>query len=409
MAILQVVEWADQTGREMVKRVPERGSGEFRLGSQLVVRESQAAVFFRDGRALDTFGPGRHTLSTQNLPLLDNLIKIPFGESPFKSEVYFVSLKLFTDMKWGTPQPVTLRDLDFGMVRLRAFGTYTMQIAEPSLFVNTIVGTQSLYERQDIEQYLRSMIVSRLTDIIGTMKIPFLDLASRFEEAGTAVKVKIRDDFAALGLDLRGFYIENVSPTEETQKAIDERAAMGAIGDMQNYLKFKAARAMGDAAQASGGDAGGMTGAGFGLGAGAGMGAMMAQILGQSMQQPQQAPQAAPPAASTPAASAPAPATDAPAPAAAGPQSVEVAFTAIELLVSRQLAVPQEDRNQILQSLAGMEVEFAKPDTDLTTIKTMRREVAEKWPWLREELDILFRQPVIEQEMAEAARRFMES
>lgn len=412
MAILQVVEWTDQSGREIVKRVPERGSGEFRLGSQLIVRESQAAVFFRDGRALDTFGPGRHTLSTQNLPLLDNIFKLPFGESPFKSEVYFVNLKQFTDMKWGTPQPVTMRDLDFGMVRMRAFGTYSMQIAEPSLFVNTIVGTQSLYEQQDIEGYLRSIIVSRLTDIVGTMKIPFLDLASRFEELGSAVKVKIRDEFAALGIELRGFYVENVSPTEETQKAIDERAAMGAIGDMQNYLKFKTARAIGDVAQTGGSsDAGGMAGAGFGLGAGAGMGAMMAQILGQSMQQPQQAPPPAqaPSTPTAPGGGSAMPVAETPAPAAAGPQSVEVAFTAIELLVSRQLAVPQEQRNQILQQLAAMEVEFAKPDTDLNTIKTMRREVSGQWPWLQEELDILFRQSVIEQEMADAARRFMDS
>ncbi|MBA3534846.1 MAG: SPFH domain-containing protein, partial [Ardenticatenales bacterium] len=166
MAILQVIEWIDATGREIVKRVPEHGSGEFRLGSQLIVRESQAAVFFRDGKALDTFGPGRHTLTTANLPLIDNLFKLPFGESPFKAEVFFVALKQFTDMKWGTPQPITLRDADLGMVRLRAFGSYGVQIQDPALFVNTIVGTKSLFETREIEGYLRSMIVSRLTDII---------------------------------------------------------------------------------------------------------------------------------------------------------------------------------------------------------------------------------------------------
>nr|MBA3530938.1 hypothetical protein [Ardenticatenales bacterium] len=221
------------------------------------------------------------------------------------------------------------------------------------------------------------------------------------------VKVKVRDEFAALGVELRGFYVENVSPTEETQKAIDERAAMGAIGDMNNYLRFKAARAMGDAAQQSGGEAGGMTGAGIGMGAGMGMGAMMAQILGQSMQQQPQPPAApaAPQQPSAGAATQTAPVSETP----VGPGTVEVAFTALELLVGRQLAIPQEERNKILQKLATMEVEFAKEDTDLMVIKTMRKELAETWPWLTEEIDVLFRQPVIEQEMADAARRFMSS
>lgn len=409
MAVLQVIEWIDQSGREIVKRVPEHGSGEFRLGSQLIVRESQAAVFFRDGKALDVFNAGRHTLATMNLPLIDNLFKLPFGESPFKAEVFFVNLKQFTDLKWGTAQPITLRDKDFGMLRIRAFGSYGMQIIDPQLFVNTIVATRALFETKDIEGYLRSIMVSRLTDVVGQLGIPFLDLPSRFDEISSAVKMKLRDELAAMGIELRGFYIENVSPTEETQKAIDERASMGAIGDMQAYLQYKAARALGDAAANSGGDAGSMTGAGFGLGAGAGLGGIMAQVLGSSMQQPQQAP---PPqqAPATPVAGGAA-ATSAPeTPAApAGPQTVEMAFTGIELLVSRQLAVPQDDRNRILQKLAAMEVEFAKDDTDLNTIKTMRKEVQETWPWLKDELDILFRQPIIEQEMADAARRFMDS
>lgn len=412
MALLSLVEWIDQTGREMVKRIPERGSGQFRLGSQLVVRESQVAVFFRDGKALDLFGAGRHTLSTQNLPILDQLFSLPFGESPFKSEVYFINMKQFLDLKWGTPRPLTLRDADFGMIRLRAFGSYGMQIADPNLFVNTIVGTKSLYQTREIQNYLRTMIVSKLTDLIGSLQIPFLDLAARFEELGAAAKMKLRDEFSALGIELRGFYVENISPTEETQKAIDERASMGAIGNMQTYLQYKAARAMGDAAQNQG-SAGDMTGAGFGLGAGAGMGAMMAQILGQSIQQPQypnyrqqprqgyQQPPQQPPAAGSRGM------PEQSAPPSGGAASVEMAFTALELLVSRQLAVPQAERNLILQKLAGMEVELAKPDTDLMTIKTIRQEVESKWPWLKEELDVLYRQPVVEKEMAEAARRFM--
>ncbi len=407
MAILQVIEWIDQSGREIVKRVPEHGSGEFRLGSQLIVRESQAAVFYRDGKALDVFGPGRHTLATANLPLIDNLFKLPFGESPFKAEVFFVNLKHFTDLKWGTAQPITLRDKDFGMLRIRAFGSYGMQVMDPQLFVNTIVATKALFETRDIENYLRSIMVSRLTDILGQLAIPFLDLPSKFDEISSAVKMKLRDELAAMGIETRGFYIENVSPTEETQKAIDERASMGAIGDMQAYLQYKAARALTESA-ASGGGEGGM-GTGVGLGAGMGLGAIMAQVLGQSMQQPQVAPPAAPaPAQPQSQAATEIPAAPA-APAISGPQSIEMAFTGLELLVSRQLAVPQEERNSILQKLAGLEVEFAKPDSDLNTIKSQRKALQDQWPWLKEEIDTLFRQPVIEQAMAEAARRFMES
>ena len=405
MPVLEVIEWADQGPKEIVHREPEQGSGEIRLGSQLIVRENQAAVFYRDGRALDTFQAGRHTLSTQNLPLLDRLFKLPFGESPFKSEVYFVSTKTFTDMKWGTPQPVTMRDADLGMVRLRAFGTYSMRIEDPSLFVNTIVGNQALYETREIEDYLRSIVVSKLTDILGSLNVPFLDLPARFDEVGAAARTKLRDQFSPLGIELRGFYVESVSPTEDTQKAIDERASVGAIGDMQAYLQYKTARAMGDAAQNQG-EAGSMTAAGMGMGAGVGMGAVMAQVLGQSMQQPRQAPQAPAESAGAAGGAAATEAATESAPATAG-ATVEQAFTAIELLVSRQLAVPTEERNQILQKLATMEVELAKPDTDLTVIKQQRDELATGWPWLNEEMDVLFRQPAVEREMAEAARRFM--
>lgn len=398
MAILSLIEWIDQSGREMVKRMPERGSGQFRLGSQLVVRESQTALFFRDGKAYDIFQPGRHTLSTQNLPFLDRIFGLPFGgRSPFRSEVYFANMKQFTDLKWGTPQPVTLRDADFGMIRLRAFGKYSMQIVDPSLFINTIVGTKSLYEQREIERYLRSIIVSRLTDIIGTLKIPFLDLASRFDEIGIAGKVRLRDDFSALGIELRGFYIENVSPTEETQKAIDERSSMGAIGDMQSYLQYKAARAMGDAAN-NPGDTGGMAGAGFGLGAGAGMGAMMAQIIGQSVQQPQQAPppqQAAPPASSTVQET----------PVAAS--TIQSAFTSLEQLVNSQIVIPKAERQRIIATLGGLQAELAKPDTDLMTVKTMRKQIESEWSWLAESVGELFHNPAVEAEMAEATRRFL--
>ena len=279
--IFDVIEFFDETGRQMVHRIPEHGSGDFRLGSQLIVRESQAAVFFRDGKALDTFGAGRHTISTANIPLLTGLISIPFsGETPFKAEVYFVNLRECLEQKWGTPEAITLRDADLGMVRLRAFGTYSMQVSEPQLFVDKVVGTQGLYETSQIQGFLRGIIIAKLTDLLGELKKSLLDLPSMYDEIGAGAKAKVQDDFNALGIALKTLYVTSISPTEETAKAIDERAAMGAIGNMQAYLQFKTARAMTEAAGAPGG----MAGAGVGLGAGVGMGAAMAQMMAQAMQ-----------------------------------------------------------------------------------------------------------------------------
>jgi len=287
--VFDVIEFVDESAQEIVRRFPERGSGDFRIGSQLIVRESQAAVFFRDGKALDVLGPGRHTITTANVPLLVDLIGKAFsGETPFKAEVYFVTTRELLDMKWGTPEPITIRDAVLRMARLRAFGTYAVQIIDPQLFVNKIVGTQSLSRTSDVEKFLRSIIITKLTDLLGEMGKSILDIPAMFEELGAGVRAKAADDFAARGINLTAVYIESISPTEETAKAIDEAAAMGAIGDMSAYMQFQAARAMRDAAQQQGGEAGGLTGAGVGLGAGAGMGMAMAQMMGQAMQQPQQ-------------------------------------------------------------------------------------------------------------------------
>ena len=284
--IFDVIEYFDATGREMVHRIPEQGSGDFRIGSQVIVRESQQAVFFRDGKALDVLGPGRHTISTANIPLLVDLIgKVFSGETPFKSEVYFVNMREYVDQKWGTPEAVPLRDTDLGMVRVRAFGTYSIQVKEVQLFVNKIVATQGLYYTNDIENFLRSMIISNLTDILGEVGKSIFDLASLYDEIGAGTKAKAQDEFNTLGLDLKTLFVTNISPTEETSKAIDERAAMGAIGDMQAYLQFKTARAVEEAATATGeGGAGGFAQMGAGMGAGVGMGAMMAGIMGQALQ-----------------------------------------------------------------------------------------------------------------------------
>lgn len=286
--IIDVIEAPDQRRDQMVVRVPEVGSGDFRIGSAVNVRESQAAVFYRDGKALDVFQAGRHHITTANVPLLVGLLKLATsGKDVFTAEVYFVNLVEFTDWKWGTPEPITLRDADFGIVRLRAFGNYSLQITDPQLFVTKIVGTGGGYRTREIQDYLRGMIISRFTDILGEAKIPALDLPAMQDEIGAAVRAKLSDEFDAFGLALKTLFLQNISMPEEVQKAIDQRASMGAIGDMQRFTQYQAAQALRDAAQQEGG--GGLAGAGMGLGAGAGLGAMMGQTMAQAMQGGQQA------------------------------------------------------------------------------------------------------------------------
>lgn len=298
--IIDVVEFLDETGNEIIHREPEDGPGDFRLGSQVIVREGQNAVFFRDGRALDVFAPGRHTIQTNNIPILAGLIGLATsGRTPFPAEVVFVNLRQFTDQKWGTPEPITLRDSSFGMVRLRAFGSYAYQVRNPSQFVTQIAGTKGMFTTGELQDYLRNIIVQRFTDVLGTAQRSLLDLASGYSEIALSTRSQLADDFAALGLALSAFYLTSVSPTEDTARAIDERASMGAIGDMDAYIKFKAARSLGDAANNPGGGAG----TGVGLGAGIGLGAGLAGMLGQAFQggqqqaAPQPAPQAPPAAA----------------------------------------------------------------------------------------------------------------
>ncbi len=297
--IIDVIEVPNQSADEMAARVPEFGSGDFRLGSQVIVRESQRAVFYRDGKSLDEFGPGRHTITTANLPILSGLLRlIADGDDIFTAEVVYTNMREYTDLKWGTPQPISLRDSDLGLVRLRAFGQYTMQIAEPKRFVDQIVGTQGLYRTAQIEDYLRGVIISRITDVLGENMTSIFDLAAKYDEIAAAMRAKVQDDFAAMGIALKQFMIVSINPTEETAKAIDERASMGAIGNLDAYMKFKAAQAIGDAANNPGG---GGASDGLGLGAGIGMGAGMAGMISQAMQgatQPQATPAAAASAAS---------------------------------------------------------------------------------------------------------------
>jgi membrane protease subunit (stomatin/prohibitin family) len=391
MAILDLVEWADPSPTEIVHRIPEQGSGEFRLGSQLVVRENQTAVFYHNGKAADTFGPGRFTLMTENIPILASLIGIPFGgKTPFRTEMYFVSLRNFLDLKWGTAQPIALRDPDLGLARLRAFGTFAMTVDDPSLFVNKIVGGQGLYATDDIIGYLRGMVTSRFSDILGTLGLGLFDLPSNYDEIGAALAAGLRDEFLALGLALKAMYVTNISTTEETQKAIDERASMGAIGNMDAYMKFKAARAIESSAAAGGGEGGSAVALGMGLGAGAGLGGVMAQMMGQAMQPGQSAPAAA----------------GTPAGAAAPQATLDQVFAALNTLVGRQLAVPAADRAEIGTALGGLQQSLAAAAPSLDEIKTQRAAITSRWPWLAPELEAAFREPAVAAALARAASAF---
>ncbi|MCP4166860.1 MAG: SPFH domain-containing protein [Chloroflexi bacterium] len=299
--IFDIIEAPDQRPEDLVLRVPQQGWGDIRLGSQLIVGESQSGVFFRDGKALDTMGPGRHTLTTANVPLLINLLGLAFdGESPFKASVYFVNRVDMLDLKWGTPQPVAVRDKDLGMVRLRAFGSYSMKVSDAQRFVAQVVGQRGMYSTREISDWLRGQMVAGFTDLLGETKAGLFDLPALMDELGVALRVKLSESFEQSGITLKQVFVQSISATEETLQAIDERAAMGAIGDMNAYLRFKAARAIGDAAVAAGegggGGEGGGLAAGVGLGAGIGMGAGLGGMIAQAMQpamQPQQQ-QAAP-------------------------------------------------------------------------------------------------------------------
>jgi membrane protease subunit (stomatin/prohibitin family) len=311
---MDVIQYHDPTGQTMVSRWPADGSAAIRLGSQLIVEESQQAVFLRDGKALDTFGPGRHTLATQNVPLLASLFGIPFGgTSPFQAAVIFVSTKTFVDLKWGTKEPVIYRDRELAMVRLRAFGKFAVRVVNAQQFVNTIVGTMSAYTTDGVANYFRDVIVARLTDLLGENLQTIFDLPKVYDELAMGLKARVHDDFAKYGIELADLFLGAITPPEEVQALIDERTGMAAIGDMNAYLKFKTARAVGDAAQ-QGGSAG-VLNAGLGVGVGAGLGMMLPGMLRDSAQGGAApagggAPQAAPPApapAAGPAAAAPAP------------------------------------------------------------------------------------------------------
>jgi membrane protease subunit (stomatin/prohibitin family) len=280
---IEVIEWLDDSQNTMVYRFPVQGQ-EIKNGAQLIVRESQAAVFVYQGQAADVFGPGKYTIDGGNTPILSKLEAWKFGlNSPLKSEVYFVNTKQFTDLKWGTANPIMLRDADFGIVRLRAFGAYSMRISDPQTFIKEIAGTNAKFEAEDIEGQLKRAIVSEFSDAVGELKIAALDLAAQYKEIGETIRGKINEDFKSFGVEVMKFYVENISLPPEVEAALDKRASMGAIGNVDTYMKFQAADAMRDAAQNEGGGAG----LGATLGAGFAIGGQMANAFNPN--QPQQA------------------------------------------------------------------------------------------------------------------------
>lgn len=274
---IEVIEWLDSSQNTLVYRFPVYQQ-EIKNGAQLIVRESQAAVFVFEGQVADVFTPGRYTVEGGNTPILSKLGAWKYGfNSPIKAEVYFVNTKQFTDLKWGTSNPIMLRDADFGIVRLRAFGAYSLRVADPAGFIREIAGTNAHFQTEDIDEQLKRAIVTEFSDAIGEMKIPALDLAAQYKELGDAIRGKINQDFGSWGLEVTKFYVENISLPPEVEAAMDKRASMGALGDAQKYMQFQAADALRDAAQNEGGGAG----LGAGLGAGFAVGGQMANVFGQ--------------------------------------------------------------------------------------------------------------------------------
>ena len=291
---IDIIEWLDSSNDTLVYRFP-RYENEIKYGAKLVVRESQVAVFVNEGQIADVFDPGTYTLETQNMPILTTLKGWKYGfHSPFKAEVYFVSTRNFTDQKWGTKNPVMMRDPEFGPIRLRAFGNYALRVGDAAKLIQEITGTDHHFTTDEITDQLRDIIVTRFTDILAESKIPALDLAAQYDELSEAVKQKISAEYEEYGLELSKFLIENISFPPEVEEAIDKRSSMGVIGNLNNYMQYQSAKSIQDAANNPGGTAG----EGIGLGMGFAMANQMANTFNQQQQPAQQQPpqqQAAPP------------------------------------------------------------------------------------------------------------------
>jgi len=281
--LVDIIEWLDDTRDTMVWRFP-RYQNEIKYGAQLIVREGQAAAFINEGKLADLFlVPGTYTLDTKNLPILATLRGWKFGfESPFKSEVYFVSLRTFTDRKWGTKNPIMMRDVEFGPVRLRAFGTFSIKCSDPAVLLRSVVGTDARLTIDEIGEQLRDLLVARFADVLGESKIPILDLASNYDDLGKFLTTRMQPDFAIFGLQLVTLTVENISLPPEVEAAMDKRTSMGVIGNLNAYTQFQTANAIGDAAK----NPGGIGGVGAGLGAGMAMANQMAGALNTPQQPP---------------------------------------------------------------------------------------------------------------------------
>ena len=280
---IDVIEWKDSSTNTMVYRYDRNGK-EIMMGAQLTVRESQVAVMVNEGQIADIFQPGRYELSTQNMPIMTALQSWKYGfNSPFKAEVYFINTKQFLDQKWGTSNPVMMRDAEFGMVRLRAHGIYSFRVADPKAFLTEVFGTAAYMTVEGVTGQIKRTLVSGLSDAIAQSKIPALDLAANYDELSQYALQTLAPRISGLGLKLESFLIENISLPDEVEKAMDRRTSMGVVGDLNQYAQYQAAEAMREAAN----NPNGMAGMGAGMGAAMGMGSMMAQAM-QGASQPQQ-------------------------------------------------------------------------------------------------------------------------
>ncbi|MDD2390414.1 MAG: SPFH domain-containing protein [Desulfobacterales bacterium] len=274
LVFLENIEWFDHTGTELVHRIPETGSGEIKYGAQMTVRENQAAVFFYQGKAVEAFGPGRHTLKTGNIPILTKLASLPWGlSSPLRAEIYFINLKVFTNLKWGTRDPVAFKDQELGLIRLRAFGVFNFRIIQPVLFINRLIGTQDILTARQIEDYLNQVIVSRFNDYMGETIDSILNLPARYDELSEKLTQRLKNDFSHFGLALTHLYINAITPPPEVQQAIDDRSRMEIFQDMNRLMQMKSAMAMEKASESTG-DASTM-----GMGLGLMLPAMFAQVF----------------------------------------------------------------------------------------------------------------------------------
>jgi membrane protease subunit (stomatin/prohibitin family) len=277
---IDIIEWTEPSQNEVLAYRFPRYNNEIKMGAQLVVREGQSAVFVNEGKLADVFQPGTYTLNTQNMPILSTLKGWKYGfNSPFKAEVYFVAMRQWTDLKWGTQNPVIVRDPEFGAVRIRAFGTYAMHVADPGVFLRQLVATDPSFEAYEISNQLRNTIVSRFADVLGTAKLPILDMAGNYDKLSQLALEKIKLDLGSLGLALTLFYVENISLPEEVEAALDTRAKISAVGDLNQYTRYQTATAVGDAAR----NPSGAAGAGVGLGAGVAIGSQMIGQMGAAM------------------------------------------------------------------------------------------------------------------------------